>query len=294
MAKNKATGLLETNGVQFPGGSSLADGFIHSITDPLSKVNRRIENITETKQFIKWFGDWRKNPRSASKVVNADGTPKVMYHGSPNQFTIFEKKRSKSSNLYGRGFYFSDSDAHAGTYGELYKVYLNVKNPLSPGGSKITKSQIRAFLEAVAENEDYSIENYGTYDVDEILSKITSRDAFAVIQDINATAIGDFAEAIELFNEVNGTKYDGIITDTETVVFSSTQIKSATDNIGTFDATNPDIRFNEALDDELTMREVLTGALEGAALTEADEKILERYRRRVREIDGYDERLREK
>ena len=98
--KNKATGLLNANGVQFPGGSSLADGFIRSVTDPLSNVNRRIENITETKQFIKWFGDWRKNPKSASKVVNADGTPKVMYHGSPNLFTVFDKKRSKSSNLY--------------------------------------------------------------------------------------------------------------------------------------------------------------------------------------------------
>lgn len=58
--------------------------------------------------------------------------------------------------------------------------------------------------------------------------------------------------------------------------------------------TSDEIAYNEALDDELTMREVLTGALEGAALTEADEKVLERYRRRVREIDGYDERLREK
>ena len=30
----------------------------------------------QTKEFKKWFGN--------SKVVNADGTPKVMYHGTPN------------------------------------------------------------------------------------------------------------------------------------------------------------------------------------------------------------------
>ena len=101
--------------------------------------------------------------------------------------------------------------------------------------------------------------------------------------------------------------YDGAIQSEdgdEAVVFDSSQIKSADpityDDNGNviplserFNSDNPDIRYNEALDDELTMREVLTGALEGAALTEADAKVLERYRRRVREIDGYDERLRE-
>lgn len=285
---SSAMGFSTADSTSTPHSNAATDDATFSIAEIFDFVKKHDKDFEKNSKERTPF-----SPKPASKVVNPDGTPKVMYHGSPNQFTVFDKKLSKSSNLYGRGFYFTDSDAHAGVYGELYKVYLNIKNPLSPGGSKITKPQIRTFLEAVAENEDYSIENYGTYDVDEILSKITSRDAFAVIQGINATAIGDFAEAIELFNEVNGTKYDGIITDTETVVFSSNQIKSATDNIGTFDVNNPDIRFNEALDDELTMREVLTGALEGAALTEADEKVLERYRRRVREIDGYDERLRE-
>lgn len=48
----------------------------------------------------------------------------------------------------------------------------------------------------------------------------------------------------ELFNKVNGTNYDGVITPTETVVYEPTQIKSATDNIGTFDRSNPDIRYS--------------------------------------------------
>lgn len=42
--------------------------------------------------------------------------------------------------------------------------------------------------------------------------------------------------------------YDGVILDTPTgniyMVFDNTQIKSATDNIGTFDKTNPDIRYS--------------------------------------------------
>lgn len=55
------------------------------------------------------------------------------------------------------------------------------------------------------------------------------KDAFDVIQDISATAIGDLVKAVELFNEVNGTSFDGIIVPTETVAFYPSQIKSATD-----------------------------------------------------------------
>lgn len=209
-----------------------------------SPVKPKFENVTESQQFKRWFGDWQNHPDKASKVVNDDGTPKVMYHGSANQFTVFDKRRAKASGTFGKGFYFSDSNSHAGTYGALYEVYLNIRHPLQGGKTKVTTAQIRKFLEAVAENEDYSIENYGTYNVEEILRKVTSRDAFAVIRDINTTAIGDFSEAIALFNEVCGTGFDGIITETETVVFEPTQIKSATDNIGSFDKNNPDIRYS--------------------------------------------------
>ena len=198
---------------------------------------------TTTQNFKNWFGDWQNNPEKASKIVNADGTPMIMYHGSPEQFTAFDKSKAKASGAYGRGFYFTNSDSHAKQYGNLYAVYLDVKNPLKQGETKVTEGQIRNFLEAVAQNEDdYSIENYGTYDVSEIMKKIESRDAFSVIQDVNATAIGDMVAAAKLWNEVNGTNFDGIVVPTETVVFEPTQIKSATDNIGTFDRNDPDMR----------------------------------------------------
>ncbi len=208
-----------------------------------------INSISDLFNLVKTY-DKEFNPKPASKIVNEDGTPKVMYHGSNAKFTVFDKRKAKSSGYYGRGFYFSDSNNQAGLYGEQYSVYLDVKNPLKPGGNKISGAQLHNFLKAVAENEDYSIENYGTYDIAKIANSITSTDTFAVISDINATAIGDFVEAVKLFNEVNGTKYDGIVVPTETVVFESTQIKSATDNIGTFNKNDPDIMmFIEDVED---------------------------------------------
>jgi len=200
---------------------------------------------TETEAFKDWFGDWKNHPESASKVVNADGTPKVMYRGGNETFNIFDRKKSKYSNLYGRGFYFTDSESHAKQYGDVRAYYLDVKNPVSTNEKTITRKQMRAFLEAVAENEDYGLENYGYgATVDSVLRSVYGKNDFAMLYDVNQTAIGDMVAAVELFNEVNGTNYDGLILDTETVVFSSNQIKSATDNIGTFDKTNPDIRYS--------------------------------------------------
>lgn len=219
-----------------------------NLDKPLDKqVRFSMKNaVTESQQFKRWFGDWQNHPESASKVVNADGTPKVMYRGGNETFNIFDRKKSKYSNLYGRGFYFTDSESHARQYGDARAYYLDVKHPVPMQERTITKKQMRNFLEAVAENEDYGLENYGYgATVDSVLKDVYGKNDFAMLNDVNQTAIGDMVAAVELFNEVNGTDFDGLILDTETVVFNSNQIKSATDNIGTFDPNNPDIRFSE-------------------------------------------------
>ena len=219
-----------------------------NVGKPLDKqVRFSMKNaVTESQQFKRWFGDWQNHPESASKVVNADGTPKVMYRGGNETFNIFDRKKSKYSNLYGRGFYFTDSESHARQYGDVRAYYLDVKHPVSMQERTITKKQMRSFLKAVAKNEDYELGNYGYgATVDSILKDVYGKDDFAMLYDVNQTAIGDMVAAVELFNEVNGTDFDGLILDTETVVFNSNQIKSATDNIGTFDPNNPDIRFSQ-------------------------------------------------
>lgn len=245
--KNRAKSIFKLAKVQYLGklDSLNSNGIIHTIDE---KVNRKIDDVLKSKQFIRWFGDWQNKPETASKIVNADGTPKVMYHGTQSSFTAFDKKKAKSYGYYGKGFYFTNSESQAQQYGNSMAVYLDVKNPLEQGKNSISKKQLRKFLEAVAENEDYDIWNYGTEDISEIVDSIYKNDAFSVLQDVNATAIGDFAEAIALFNKVNKTSYDGIVTPTETVVYEPTQIKSATDNIGTFDGRNDDIRFSAKRD----------------------------------------------
>lgn len=54
-----------------------------------SNVNRKIDTVLKSRQFIRWFGDWQNSPETASKVVNDDGTPRVMYHQTGARFTVF-------------------------------------------------------------------------------------------------------------------------------------------------------------------------------------------------------------
>lgn len=122
---------------------------------------------------------------------------------------------------------------------------------------------MRKFLDAVAENEDdFSFENYGYgATVDSVLNSVYGKSDFAMLYDVDQTAIGDMVAAVELFNEVNGTNYDGLILDTETVAFYPEQIKNVDNREPTGD---PDIRFSER-DDTRTDRDVLSDAVDGDA-----------------------------
>ena len=193
-----------------------------------------------TKEQAEYFKD--------SKVRDKDGNLRAMYQGAQEEFTVFDRKKSKPSNLYGRGFYFTDSESQAALYGAYRQFYLDIKNPVSTNDKTITRMQMRKFLNAVAKNEDYSIENYGTTDIGEILASVYSgKSDFLMIQDVSSTAIGDLVQAIELFNDVNGTRYDGFILDTETVTFRSNQAKLTSNKAPT---SNPDIRMSLPIGNE--------------------------------------------
>ena len=221
--------------------------------------------------------DQQKEFFKDSKIVTEDGNLKVMYHGSPNEFTVFDRKKAKSSAYFGKGFYFSDSSNQAGVYGNNYKVYLNIKNPIHAGTNDITKSQLRKFVQAVAKNEDYGIDNYG-YDatVTSVTNDIYGKDDFEMLQDINTTCIGDFAEAVKLFNKVNKTDYDGIVVPTETVAFEPNQIKNVTNEGPTND---PDIRYQlDDVDDTMTERRIQALQDQNEALKQANDLLEQQFK----------------
>lgn len=100
-------------------------------------------DITKTDAFKAWFGDWEKQPYTSSKVVNQDGTPMVVYHGSMADFDSFDKRRIRKKSDGLRGFYFSprqDVGKYYAFDAEPKAFYLNVRKPYidyRPRSSKV-------------------------------------------------------------------------------------------------------------------------------------------------------------
>lgn len=204
--KNRTDEWLQALGLQLPSAVTKL-GSIGKIADLNGNVNS-LSDQTETDSFKKWFGDWQNDPEHASKVVNQDGTPKVVYHGTNAEFTAF----NSSDGTY----WFSESRDYAESMAEersgdvLMQAFLDIKNPyyakLPAGKFSDPNSEAKIIREA----------------------KVGGYDGLVIEADTT--------------NE--------LLKDTFYVAFQPNQIKSATDNIGTFDKNNPDIRFSRRISAE--------------------------------------------
>lgn len=75
---------------------------------PKAKPYKAPAPPAENSAFKRWFGK--------SKVVNSDGTPKVVYHGTTHDFDVFSTENGNAEGHYGKGFYFTSSTTDLGNY----------------------------------------------------------------------------------------------------------------------------------------------------------------------------------
>ena len=123
-------------------------------TDQWMKApNGKPTNLTEqqwlqvrTPEFKQWFGDWENSPETASKVVDENGEPQVVYHGTSSQFTRFKL----GGGLLGRGVYLTDRYEEAQNYagsrsqdneGTVMPLFANIREMFN-SNSKTTREQI--------------------------------------------------------------------------------------------------------------------------------------------------------
>lgn len=285
--KKSATALFNASGVQFPGGKTVTDGYIHSIRDAGSFVNTKFENVTQTQQFKRWFGDPQKNPKRASKVVNADGTPKIVYHQTENTFTVFDTRHNGAGTHDSGtpfGVFLKGSDRDIGLKGKKQMaLYARITNPLqvenrteltklirgmSPEYDSLIKqydalnSEYKAKTdEAITAFKQYLIDwrrsnpnadSRALYEVQEFNALYEAEDKLVDEWTKKADSLSVKAkEAMTKALRDNG--YDGVFLKNDEgsfgrkteayIALDPTQVKSATDNIGTFDRNNPDIRY---------------------------------------------------
>ncbi len=101
----------------------------------LKAPNGNDTNLTErqwlqvrTPQFKAWFGDWENDPENSSKVVDENGEPLVVYHGTSANFDVFDVTKTRA-NMDIQGNFFSPWELDAQGYGEnILAVYLNIRN----------------------------------------------------------------------------------------------------------------------------------------------------------------------
>jgi hypothetical protein len=176
-------------------------------------------HLVRTPEFKAWFGDWEEHPESSSKVVDENGEPLVVYHGSKNKFTVFDNSKIGMNYIYSErgGFFFTQKKITAVNYaklhslnedneGYLYECFLDIKNP----SISETNSEYRA-------PADYYDVNRGDF-----------LDIFYEDED------EDKEDGIIIF----GTKKDNLY-----VASKSNQIKLADGTNISFDSNNDDIRY---------------------------------------------------
>lgn len=201
--KVKAAALYQVARVPMPKMPDTDNGFVASIRDAGSTVKQKLNNVTQSQQFKRWFGDWKNHPESASKVVNADGTPKVVYHGTNAEFNTFQQENG--AYFFSESMDYAESMADERGGNRIIEAYLKMKNPYT------VKLSPKQFTDNIAEAPSIRYAKEHGHD--------------------------------GIIFEYDGSKED-LAYDKFYVVFDSAQIKSATDNIGTFDKTNPDIRYS--------------------------------------------------
>jgi hypothetical protein len=173
----------------------------------------------DTPAFRRWFGD--------SKVVDSRGRPLVVYHGGALRIETFAP--GGGTALLGKGIYFTREHEEAEDYarrkgGGLYSVFLRVERPFiryqSTFGPRAL-DMVRKHLWRGPGSEGY------------VNEKLDMLDRGSFLPDNIPPAM-----LTSLF-QADG--YDGVFDGRHICVFDPRQIKSATDNVGTFDRTNPSI-----------------------------------------------------
>lgn len=298
--KKRTQSIFKRSGYQLPRtlNNLSSNTIIRTIDD---NVNRKINKITQSKQFIRWFGDWQNSPAKASKVVDNNGEPLVLYHQTEKEFTTFDTKQKGSGEFDSEmptGIFMKPTNNDIGVGGNIQiPLYASIKNPLTVNNrSELVKfydknvqgyTKAKSAIDSVNEeykakfNEEMKRENEEYQKLwnakkngeisEEEYQKSISRDALDEIMEewenkVNEASRNAKALVDDYFKNSN---YDGVIVNNDVgsfgrstktfIAFENTQVKSATDNIGTFDGNNPDIRYS--LDEDYDFKDEKAGAI---------------------------------
>lgn len=179
-----------------------------------------------TKAFKDWFGDWENNPKDASKAVDENGEPLIVYHGTPKNFSTFQD-----------GVIFTTTNETAADkhYGKAIPLFINIRNvkTIDYKGKDYTQNPLK---------EEYP-KPENVFDTIDNIARVNKEKGF---------------DGTIILNVKDSTSY-GI---DEYIATNPNQVKSATNNEGRFSTNNNEIYSYELsslsgkeLKDELSLIE---------------------------------------
>lgn len=197
-----------------------------------------------TTNFKNWFGDWENDPENASKVVDENGEPMVVWHGRSTEFNTFEKKEGVrfimglEDKVKAEGFFFSpdkglaeefasNSSRHRGGKANVVPCFLNIRRPMDLTGEDYDRiyEDVTGWEYIVGMDAQDNL--WGIMDEEGMADKIKEKGYDGAI----------FVEEVDDSYEPTKISYCAL---------DANQIKSAENNNGDFSADNNDIRFSLA------------------------------------------------
>lgn len=216
---------------------------------PADAAMARGSDQTGTPEFKRWFGD--------SKVVDAEGKPLVMYHGTNKTeqgeaFTMFDTYAS-NYGLMGQGGYFTTNPEVASSYTtkgrgdapSVYPAYLSIKNPLDMDAKANAEAWTRQFPDADNFHEDGDTNESWYRAAEESIrdQEVPMYEGAQIMQE------GLRAMGFDGITHMGGGRVNADSTRHRVyVAFDPEQIKSATGNNGQFDASNANITLARGMD----------------------------------------------
>lgn len=197
---------------------------------------------TKTPEFKAWFGD--------SAVVDPDGRPLVVYHGTTATIDSFSSEAASKSNhpSSALGFFFSESWHVAEMFNrDLTGAggFFDVQNKPFAEGANTVPSYLSIQKPKVLSAEEFKdlMVDLGTKNPDASLGWLRSNDGWKYIREQFEGAGFDGVKILPDRNQYKGSGNEEY-TVSQWVAFSPNQIKSAVGNTGEFSRENDDIRFS--------------------------------------------------
>ncbi len=267
-----------------PAGGQIGNNSSSSIPDTDSMIS--VSNLYAlVKQYDK---DFTPGKAVASELLNPDGTPKVLYHQTGNDFTVFDLNREGAGTYDDEtpiGIFLKDSASDIGLRGKKQMaLYASMKNPLVVNDRAELMKQLRQnvdfkdvndlriqtdkeykekFEKAKTEFVDF-LTNWRKENPNAKRSDIYNDPEFEKVFEAEDNITSEWHEKINdisveakriITDILKNEGYDGVIMKNDVgsfgrktsayIVFNENQVKSATDNIGTFSSDNNDIRYSD-------------------------------------------------